>query len=83
MANGFLYEFSENELFYYLFKKKKCPKCGGKMTKNKCAEIVDGAKFNTVSKPLYIVGRREIKHYYCSFTCEKCGMEYTLSELAK
>lgn len=82
MANGFRYEFSGNELSYFLFKKKKCPKCGGKMTKNKCAETVDGAKFNTVSVPLYIRGR-EIKSYYYSFTCVKCGSEYTLSELAK
>ncbi len=52
------------------------------MIKNKCAETVDGAKFNTVSVPLYIRGR-EIKQYYYSFTCEKCGSEYTLSELAK
>lgn len=82
MANGFRYEFSVNELFYFLFKKKKCPKCGETMLKNKCAETVDGAKFNTMSVPLYIQGR-EIKSYYYSFTCEKCGSEYTLTELAK
>ena len=52
------------------------------MLKNKCAETVDGAKFNTMSVPLYIQGR-EVKSYYYSFTCEKCGSEYTLTELAK
>lgn len=82
MAKGFRYEFSGNELFYFLFKKKVCPKCGGKMTKNKYAETVDGVKFNTASIPLYIRGR-EIKSYYYLFTCEKCGTSFTLKELSK
>lgn len=82
MANGFRYEFSGNELSYMLFGKKSCPKCGGKMKKNKCAETVDGAKFNTQAVPLYIQGR-EIKCYYYSFTCQRCNAEFTLSELAK
>ena len=82
MENGFRYEFSGNELFYFLFKKKKCPCCGAKMKKNKCAETVDGVKFNTVSVPLYIRGRA-IKQFFYSFTCEKCGAEFTLGELSK
>ena len=82
MSNGFRYEFTGKEFSYFLFGKKICPNCGGKMIKNKCAETVDGAKFNTVSVPLYVQGR-EIKCYYYSFTCEKCNSEFTLSELAK
>lgn len=80
MAKGFRYEFSIKDIFYFLFKKKKCPKCNGKLSKCKYAEIVDGKKFNTSSVPLYIKGR-EIKSYYYSFTCRNCGAEYTLSEL--
>lgn len=82
MASAFRYEFTGKELSYFLFKNKKCPRCGGKMLKNKCAETVDGARFNTVSVPAYIKGR-EVKYYYYSFACEKCGAEYILSELAK
>lgn len=82
MANGFRYEFTGNELSYFLFKKKKCPQCGGKMKKNKCAETVDGSRYNTASVPLYIRGR-VVKHYFYSFSCEKCDAEFTLSELAK
>lgn len=81
-AKGFRYEFSGNELSYFLFKKKICPKCGGKMMQNKCAETVDGSRYNTVSVPLYIRGR-EIKRYFYSYSCEKCGSEFELSELAK
>lgn len=82
MVNGFRYDFTGKELAYFLFKRKRCPKCGNVMTKKKCAETVDGAKFNTASVPLYIRGR-EIKYYYYSFTCEKCGAEYMLADLAK
>lgn len=80
---AFRYEFSGKELSYFMFKKKKCPKCGGKMIKNKCSKIVDGKIFDSPLTPLYISGRSEVKQYYYSFTCEKCGAEYTLSELAK
>ena len=82
MANGFRYEFTGNELSYFLLKKKACPQCGGKMSKNKCAETVDGSIYNTASVPLYIRGR-EVKRYFYSFSCTNCGAEYTLSELAK
>ena len=82
MAKGFRYEFTGSELFYLLFKEKKCVKCGGRMTKNKCAETVDGIKFNTTSVPLYIKGR-EIKNYYYLFICDKCGSKFTLAELVK
>lgn len=63
-VKAFSYEFSGNELFYFLFKKKICPKCGGKMKQSKCAEIVDGSIYKSASVPLYVSGRR-VKHYYC------------------
>lgn len=52
------------------------------MKKEKCCEVVDGSVFNTNSVPLYIQGR-QVKHYFYRFTCEKCGSEFTLSELSK
>lgn len=81
-AKGFRYEFSANELSCFLFKKKICPKCGGKMKQHKCAEIADGSKYNTASVPLYIRGQ-EIKRYFYSYSCEKCGAEFELGELAE
>jgi len=77
---SFRYEFAINELFYFLFGKKKCPKCGNKMKKSKVCEMVDGSKFNTNSVPLYIKAR-EVKYYQYVFNCAKCGTQYTLKEL--
>lgn len=82
MANSFVYMFTPKEFFYLLFKKKICPKCGGKMTKQKCSEIVDGTKFDSLSAPLY-TKRPEVKHYYYVFTCENCKETFTLSDLVK
>lgn len=48
-AKAFRYEFTLNELRYFLFAKKNCPKCGSKMRKSKGYEIVDGKIFNTQS----------------------------------
>lgn len=67
---------------YFLFKAKKCPKCGGEMKKEKCCELVDGSRFNTNSVPLYIQGS-QVKHYFYQFTCQECKSSFTLSELAK
>lgn len=82
MAKAFVYMFTAKEFSYLLFKKKICPRCGGKMTKQKCSEIVDGARFDSPSAPLY-TKRREVKHYYYTFTCGECGAEYALSDLVK
>ena len=59
---SFRYDFTMKELSYFLFKKKKCPKCGGKMKKEKCCETVEGSVFNTNTVPLYIQGH-QVKHY--------------------
>lgn len=79
---SFRYEFTMKELFYFLFRKKNCPKCGNKMKKSKGYEMVDGSIFNTNSVPLYIQGR-EVKYYHYLFNCQKCGAQHTLKELAK
>lgn len=77
------YDFTMKELTYFLFKKKICPKCEGKMEKKKCCEIVDGSIFNTNDVPLYIKGSSNVKHYYYAYTCNECGAEYPLSELVR
>lgn len=80
MASAFVYQFTVKEVSYLLFKKKICPKCGGKMRKQKCSEIVDGARFDSASAPLY-TKRREVKHYYYMFACEDCNATFTLTDL--
>ena len=79
---AFRYDFTMKELIYFLFGKKTCPKCNGKLNKSKSYEIVDGKKFNSNSVPLYIQ-KSEVKHYLYTFTCEQCGTSYTLQELAE
>lgn len=82
-TKAFRYDFTMRELGYFLFKKKNCPKCNNKMNKSKVYEIVDVSIFNTVSTPLYIQGRKEVKHYHYLFNCSNCGSQYTLKELTK
>lgn len=79
---AFRYDFTTSELVYFLFKKKACPKCGGKMIKNKGYETLDGSVFNSKSDPFFIQNAK-VKHYLYIFTCQQCGSEYTLDELAK
>ena len=73
MAKAFSYQLTLKELLYLLFGKKECPKCSGVMVKERRSEIVNGKIFNTMSVPLYIKGREEVKHYYHVFTCKNCG----------
>lgn len=63
-----------------MFRSKRCPKCGSALTKNKCAETIDGIRFNTASVPLYIRGRA-IRRYYYTFSCGSCSSVFTLKEL--
>ena len=80
VENGFRYEMSIRELFYLLFRSKRCLKCGSALTKNKWAETIDGIKFNMASVPLYIRGRT-IRRYYYTFSCGSCNSVFTLTEL--
>lgn len=79
---SFRYDCTAAELAYLLFARKTCPLCGGRMSKEKCCETVDGSVFDTSSVPLYIRGRK-VRHYFYRFVCRECGSEYTLTELAE
>ncbi len=82
-TKAFRHDFTMKELKYYLFNKKNCPKCKSKMTKSKQYEVVDGSNLSTASTPLYIQGRKAVKHYYYLFSYPNCGSQYTLKELTK
>ncbi len=79
---GFQYDFTPSELRYLLFGKKRCPRCGGQLVKRKGFESVKGEQLNTGSDALFIPNA-QVKHYLYFFTCQSCGREYTLEELAK
>ena len=79
---SFRYDFTARELAYFLFRKKTCPHCGGRMEKEKCFDFVDGSEFTSDSVPLYIEGR-QVKHYYYRYICHQCGADFLLTDLAK
>lgn len=80
--DAFRYDFTGKELAYFLFKKKICPKCKGKMTKSKGYETVEGSALNNKTEDFFVPSAR-VKHYLYFYTCQACGSEFTLSELSK
>lgn len=78
--DGFVYEFTMREFFYFMFCKKKCPNCNGELEKKKDYETVKGTNF---SKRSVVYLKQRVKHYIYKFTCKQCGSQYTLEELAK
>ena len=52
------------------------------MTKNKGYETVEGNVFNTKTEAFFDPNAK-VKHYLYFFTCQQCGSEFTLNELAK
>ncbi|HJJ19367.1 MAG TPA: hypothetical protein OIM61_09040 [Clostridiaceae bacterium] len=79
-SDAFRYELNMRELFYFLFAKKICPKCGGILDKKKDYEIIKGTNFSQRS---VIYKNSRVKHYIYKFRCKRCGTQYTLKELAK
>lgn len=78
---GFRYSFTIPELGFFLFGKKKCPKCGGKLVKKKSYDIRTDLFHTSGVDPVYAPGS-EVKQYSYSYHCEKCEFKSTLSELA-
>ena len=77
----FRYDFTTNELIYFLFKKKVCPQCGKKLVRVKDFEMKSGSDF--VSKRGYFLPHNaEVKHYLYRYICQQCGRSYELKELA-
>lgn len=79
---GFEYDFTPREAAYLLFRKKICPKCGNRLHKKKRYETLKGSELNSKADPIF-VQNANVKHYLYFFTCQQCGAEYTLNELAK
>lgn len=79
---AFRYDFAIKEFMCFLFKKKKCAKCGVKLQKSKGYETVAGAVFNNRSDPFFVQNAK-VKHYVYIFTCKQCGGQYLLRDLVK
>jgi len=78
-AKGFQYAFTAKELAYFLFSRRSCPDCGGRMDRRRA--------FSTeTSNDLFDIdglfaSSAEVKAYYYVYACPSCHRRYTLSEL--
>ena len=77
---AFYYSFSPKELRYFLFGKKTCPRCGGKLQRHKEHETVYGwlPGHDDVER----IDSRKVKHHFYTYSCERCRAAFTLAELA-
>ena len=80
--DAFRYDFTLKELWFFLFKGKQCPKCGGRLCREKRFETAAGSDFNSRSADPF-VGNARVKHYMYYYTCRDCGSEYSLKELCE
>lgn len=72
------------DLKYLLFGKKICPECGGNLEKSKVCEIRKGRECGVkFVKNTILNDDMEFKYYKYVFTCEKCGSQFSLKDLAK
>lgn len=78
----FNYTFTPKELTYYLFKKKKCPLCGGIMTKSKKCTIKQGCELQPQHGLKNYMDNEDVRDYKIFYTCTSCNRTFSLSELA-
>ena len=79
--DAFQYQFTPRELKYFLFSKKTCPRCGGRMDQSKGYETRTGAELNSHTNDFF-VPNANVKKYMYFYTCQECGTRYSLKELA-
>lgn len=80
---AFRLQLEPEEYTYLLFKRKKCPRCGGAMTKHLRNEVVNGSKFTARTEETYVKGSNKVNNYFYFFTCNRCNSEFTLNELTR
>ena len=81
-VKGFRYEFTIHELWYKLFKKKICPKCGGKLIQYKTSEMRKGKDAEPRRNGAFFSENADVKCYMYYYDCSKCQHRYSLAELA-
>ncbi len=79
---GFRYSFTFPELKFFLFGKKICPKCGGRLAKYKSCDMRTDLFHTDGADPIFKPDSK-VKQYSYVYYCKKCDFESTLSELVK
>lgn len=76
------YEFTPSELATYLFKKKVCPICGGRLEKRKDYTMKMGREMQKTGNKYYM-DNEPVRDYKISYYCAGCDHTFTLDDLAK
>ena len=75
-------DFTPRELWYFLFRKKICPRCGGRLEKHKKWETRLGSEFASSGEE-FLAGNMKVKYGSYFFCCPSCGGRYSLTRLAE
>lgn len=78
----FNYSFTPKELFFYLFRKKVCPCCGGKLEKFKECTIREGRELQPQSGQKFYMDNEPVRDYKIFYKCPSCQRTFSLAELA-
>lgn len=78
---AFCYSFTPREMWYFLFGKKICPRCGGVLCREKGYVTLHGEMPHSRDKPNRIDASR-VKCYRYRYACYACGAVFPLGELA-
>ena len=78
---AYRYQLTPQEMFYFLFRKKICPRCGAMMDKQKDFVTVKGIDLKEESH-LFFRPDVDVKDYKYFYICHRCGRRYSLTELA-
>ena len=79
--DGFNYSFTPKELWFLLFGKKVCPRCGNVLVKHKGFRELMGRDLNEGSGDPFFVPQSRIKDYEYTFYCDRCDASFFLSDL--
>ena len=74
------YSFTPQEMRYLLFGKKVCPRCGGRLHRQKAHETV--YRLPGTSDEPERISRKKVKHNFYLYSCERCRAVFPLAQLA-
>ncbi len=77
---AFYYAFTPKEMKYFLFGKKICPRCGGKLIRHKTYETIYGSM--PFKDHADRIDPRKVKHHIYFYSCDHCRVTFSLAELA-
>lgn len=79
-------KYLNNAIFYTIFKKHYCPKCGSKLLRVRTSKIVnsnspEAKNYNFVSGDSFMVG--DVEFIWKEFYCPMCKINYSIDEMRR